>query len=42
MAWRGYELKDPPMSRPDVALIRQKLADKFKWARDMGVTKGDV
>ena len=29
------------MHGPDVALIREKLAHKFKWARDMGVTEGD-
>ena len=42
MAWRGYELTDPPMRGPEVALIREKLAGKFGWARDMGVTEGDV
>src|SRR6185503_12129506 len=42
MAWRGYELTDPPMHGPEVAVIREKLAGKFQWARDMGVTEGDV
>ena len=26
MAWRGYELEDPTMRGPEVALIREKLA----------------
>lgn len=51
MAWRGFELSNPPMrdepnASPDnkdaIRLIRQKLHDKFQWARDMGVTPGNV
>ncbi|CRZ16342.1 peptidoglycan-binding domain-containing protein [Mycolicibacterium neworleansense] len=42
MTWRGFELTDPPMSGPDIALIRDKLVAKFNWARAMGVTEGDV
>jgi peptidoglycan hydrolase-like protein with peptidoglycan-binding domain len=42
MVWRGYELKDPPMQGREVARIRENLAGKFRWARDMGVTEGDV
>jgi peptidoglycan hydrolase-like protein with peptidoglycan-binding domain len=30
------------MQGPEVALIREKLAHKFQWARDMSVTEGDV
>lgn len=36
--WLGYGLGD---RGPEVAAIRDKLAHKYGWARDAGVTKGD-
>lgn len=36
--WVGYGLGD---RGPEVAAIRDKLAHKYAWARDLGVTKGD-
>lgn len=53
MSWQGYRVTDPPMrddpgvARTDpnwraISLIRERLHDKYQWARDMGVTEGDT
>lgn len=53
MTWRGYELTDPPMGddptlpreHPNwhaIELLRRALHDKCQWARDAGVTYGNV
>lgn len=48
MAWRGYELTDPPMQGEQIALIKQRLWGKYEWARqwpgfeDSVNTAGDV
>jgi hypothetical protein len=34
MAWRGFELTDPPMRDPQVAAIKDKLFRKFNWAKE--------
>ena len=41
MAWRGYELTDPPMRGPEVALIRGVRRQVRLGARH-GVTEDDV
>lgn len=33
MTWRGYELTDPPMVGAQIGYIKDKLHDKFAWAK---------